>query len=65
MVKSSDISYGTIGRSITMSFKISELSGRDKCNLFADLMNMLGITERVDDNFEKVWSEQARKHWED
>lgn len=63
------MNYDSIGRSITQRTKISSLSGRDKVNLFNDLMDELGITKRCQDDpdgtfrFQEIWKEQIDKAW--
>lgn len=63
------MNYNTIGKSITMQCKVSEMSGRDKVNLLIDLLYDSGITpalliareikaiDIIDEQIIKVWNE--------
>jgi len=61
--------YDSISRSISQRSRISELSDRDKVNLFNDLMDDLGILRRCQEEpdrtagFQEIWQEQVNIAW--
>lgn len=60
------LNYDTLTRKIETKVSISELSGRDKVNLFRDLMEVLGITDAIirgDDTTDNIIDKQLKIHW--
>lgn len=63
------LSFSTIGREFTVRVKLAELSGRDRVELFRELMDALGITDRMNAEpnatarAQEIITEQWTAHW--
>lgn len=61
--------YDSISKTVVQRTKVMTLSGRDKVNLFNDLMDDLGITARLQaepdatTRFQEIWKEQIDRNW--
>lgn len=61
--------FSSIGGRLHLSASLSDMSGRDKVQLFQALMEQLGITQRLHEEpdqtarAQEILVEQWNKHW--
>lgn len=62
------LEYGSIGKSLVFRAELKDLTMREQAELFSQLMNNLGITEKLDRtedaHFLQVWDDAANDAWE-
>jgi len=63
------LEYSTTTKAIIQRTRISDLSSRDKCNLFNDLMDDLGLIAAIQAEpdgcarFQELWKDMMDRNW--